>query len=214
MTNELGYYFYPVGQPDDPGHPQLDINIYGQPTGQHFDPVQVDLFVDRPDHGLEKLTISHPWSGPDELRVCPGRVTLHDLVGKVVIAFTFGGEMKIINRGTYTSCELTSPAPIIHMMEGQEIRTVLVTEFEGVLARRRAEWAGNETGFETRLAQAEPFTLFVVGLVTLKEHLQQVPSQLRGDSYQQASHVINQAIRLVQENGHWPASLPMLADLL
>jgi hypothetical protein len=214
MISELGYYFHPLPQPGTHAYSQLDINIYSDPTGKHFDPIRVHLFVFKADQDLERVTISHPWAGPSLLRVGPGRVILQDYRDKMVTAFSFGGEMEITNYSLYTSCQLTSPAPIIHLVQGQDTPTVLVTEFESFLARRRAEWAGNETGFEARLAKIEPLTLFVVGLATIKEHLQHVPPQLRGESYRQEAHAINEAIRTVQENGHWPASLPTLAELL
>jgi hypothetical protein len=214
MISELGYYFHPLSQSGTHGHSQLDINIYSEPTEKHFDPIRVHLFVVKADQDLERVTISHPWTGASPLRVGPGRVLLQDYRDKVVQAFSFGGEMEITNHSLYTSCHLTSPAPIIHLVQGQDTPTILVTEFESFLARRRAEWAGNEMGFEARLAKIEPLTLFVVGLATIKEHLQHVPPQLRGESYRQEAHIINEAIQTVQENGHWPPSLPTLAELL
>lgn len=214
MTNELGYYFHPLPQPGTHSYSQLDINIYSEPSGKHFDPIRVHLFMVRADQELERVSISHPWTGLSPLRVGPGRVVLQDYRDKAVTAFTFGGKMEITNCSLYTSCYLTSPAPIIHLVQGQETLTVLVTEFESFLARRRAEWAGNETGFEARLVKIEPLTLFVVGLATIKEHLQHVPPQLRGESYRHEIHVIDDAIKTVQQNGHWPASLPTLAELL
>ncbi|MCL4298793.1 MAG: hypothetical protein KJ077_23850 [Anaerolineae bacterium] len=214
MINELGYYFHPLPQSGTHAYLQLDINIYSEPTGKHFDPIRVHLFVVKADQNLVRATISHPWTGPSPMRVGPGRVTLQDYRDKMVTAFSFGGEMEIINHSSYTSCQLTSLAPIIRLVQGQDTYTALVTEFESLLARRRAEWAGNETGFEARLTKIEPYTFFVMGLATIKERMQQVPPQLRGESYRNKVHVINEAIRTVQENGHWPASLPILAELL
>jgi hypothetical protein len=214
MISELGYYFHPLPPPATHGYSQLDINIYSEPTGKHFDPIRVHLFVFKADEDLVRVSISHSWTGPSPLQVGPGRVILQDYRDKMVTAFTFGGEMEITNHSLYTSCHLTSPAPIFHLVQGQDTPTILVTEFESFLARRRAEWAGNETGFEARLAKIEPFTLFLVGLATIKEHLYHVQPQLRGESYRQEVHVINEAIRTVQTNGHWPASLPTLAQLL
>lgn len=214
MTHDLGYYFHPLSQPGAFGHAQLDINIYDEPTERHFDPVKVHLWVVKGDQELERVTVSHPWTGASPLQIGPGRVTLEDYRDKVVTAFTFGGELEINNCGFHTGCRLNSPAPIIHLVAGQETNTVLVTEFESFLARRRAEWAGNESGFEARLAAIEPLTLFIVGLATVKEHLQHVPTQMRGESYRQELYVVNEAIQMVQQNGHWPASLPTLAELL
>ncbi|MCL4296964.1 MAG: hypothetical protein KJ077_14600 [Anaerolineae bacterium] len=214
MINELGYYFHPLPQAGTHAYSQLDINIYSQPTEKHFDPIRVHLFIFKADQDLVRVTIGPSWTGTSPLRVGPGRVILQDYRDKMVTAFTFGGKMEITNHSLYTSCELTSPAPIFHLVPGQDPPTILVTEFESFLARRRAEWAGNEAGFEGRLAKIEPFTLFVVGLATIKEHMQHVPPQLRGQLYRQEAHVINEAIRTVQENGHWPVSLPTLAALL
>lgn len=214
MTTDLGYYFYPLPQPGAWGHAQLDFNIYDEPTGVHFDPIEVQLWVVKGDQELERLTLSHPWTGVTPLWIGPGRVTLEDYRDKVVTAFTFGGELGISNCGLYTSCQLNSPAPIIHLVAGPDIETILVTEFESLLARRRAEWAGNETGFEARLTAIEPLTLFIGGLVTIKEHLQHIPAQMRSESHRQELHIVNEAIEIVQQNEHWPASPPTLAELL
>lgn len=214
LTEELGYYFHPAQQAGSPGHPQLDINLYDEPTKEHFDPQQATFWVVEADGRVVQTVITHPWRGYPQLRVCAGRIMIVDRKEKVVEAFSLGGDLQITVHDTYTSCELTSSAPIIHLQDIQDMPTDLVSEFEALLARLHARWHGDDTGFRKKLATIEPFTLFVAGLAAIKERLDQTPSHLHGSRYRQASHLINQAIETIQSNGKWPKTPPKLTDLL
>lgn len=214
MSQELGYYFHPAQHLGQAGHPQLDINIYDQPTGQHFDPIRLTVAVVGSDGQPSHLNISHPWTGEKEMHLCAGRLKLYDHQDRVVEAFSLGATLNIERQQSHTNCQLTSPAPIISLVDTQAMATTLVSEFESLLARRKAEWTGSEDEFEKKLAQIEPFDLFVAGLETIKQRLEAAPSRLHGQRYQQASRLINHAIQAIQANGKWPASSPDLSNLL
>jgi len=212
-VNEFGYYFHPSKYKGLPGHPQLDINIYTQPTEQHFDPERVTLPV-ADSGGLSTVTITHPWSGHKQMQLCTGRIIIHDRRDKVVEGFTLGGEITITNLETATSCKITSPAPIIHLFEDEDIATLLVSEFEAMLAKQRASWVGKTSEFEQHLCQADPHTLFVAGLMAIKDSLTHTLAVLHNERYYQTTHIINEAIHIVREKDKWPEQTPALSDLL
>ncbi len=211
--NEFGYYFHPSKYEGLPSHPQLDINIYAEPTEQHFDPKQVTVPI-FDSGGMSTVKIIHPWSGQPQMQICTGRIIIHDRLDKVVEGFTLGGDIAITNQGDVTRCQITSPAPIIHLFENEDIATVLVSEFEAMLAKRRAFWVGKTNEFEQRLSQADPHILFVAGLMAIKKSLAQTPIVLHNERYYQTTHIINEALRIAKEKGHWPDPIPSLADLL
>jgi hypothetical protein len=214
MPEQFGYYFHPARQAGSAGHPQLDINLYEEATKEHFDPQRATFWVVGSDGDVVQTTIRHPWRGQQHLRVCAGRIIMVDRKGKVVEAFSLGGDLKVTVHDSYTGCELTSSAPIIHLQNTQDLPTDLVNEFEALLARLHARWYDDDTGFKTKLATIDPFTLFVAGLVAIKEQLDQTLAHLHDDRHRQASHLIDQAIETIQKNGKWPATPPNLSDLL
>lgn len=214
MIEQLGYYFHPTRRAGSSGHPQLDINLYGEATQKHFDPEKLTFWAINSGGDVTRTTVTHPWHGEQQLRLCAGRMAIVDRTDKKVEAFSLGGDLAIMVHDTHTRCELTSSAPIIHLQETQTMPTLLVSEFEAMLARLRAGWGGDDTGFRKKLATIEPFTLFVAGLAAIQERLAAAPTNRRGQSYQQAAQLINQTIRTVQANDRWPASPPDLSDLL
>ncbi len=214
MTEQLGYYFHPTRRAGSPGHPQLDVNLYGEATEKHFDPHRVTFWAISLGGDVTRITIMHPWHGPQQLRLCAGRMAIVDRTDKTVEAFLWGGDLTITGHDTHTRCEFTSSAPIIHLQDTQTMPTVLVSEFEAMLAQLQARWGGDDTGFRKKLATVEPFPLFVAGLVTIKARLAAAPANLHGQRYQQAAHLINQTIQTIQANDRWPVSPPDLSDLL
>lgn len=188
--------------------------MYKEATKEHFDPQRATVWIIEPDGDAVQAAITHPWRGHKQLRVCAGRIVMADREEKVVEAFSLGGDLEVTVHDSHTSCVLTSSAPIIHLQDTQDMPTVLVSEFEALLARLRIRWNGDDTGFRKKLGAVEPFSLFVAGLIAIKEQLDQTPSHLHGDQYRQAPHIINRAIETIQSNGNWPTTLPDLAELL
>lgn len=215
MNQELGYYFHPARQDEFLGHSRLDINLYEKATDKHFDPQHATFWLVESNGEVAHTKIFHPWRGHKQLRVCVGRVIIVDRKDKVVEAFSWGGDLEIVIHNTHTSCELTSSAPIVHLISSQDIATVLVSEFEATLAQLHAHWGGDDYGFKKQLGTIEPFTLFVAGLVTIKERLEHTTLQaLHNNRYRQALHIVNHTIKTIQSEGQWPATPANLADLL
>jgi hypothetical protein len=152
----------------------------------------------------------------NQLRVAAGRFSLHAHNGSIIEVFSFGGEVEIIRHDDYSNCRLTSPAPIFNIRDApQQLGGgLLINELAALVAKRRAAWASNDTGFTRRLSQVDPFQLFVVALTTLEANTHQVPTSARGQKYREVVNAVNRAIRIVKETGEWPASIPSIEDVL
>lgn len=214
-TNEpdLGYDFHPATADRFPGHPQLDIFLRDEPTQRHFDPEQVHFEVagsGRP----EVLTISHPWAGPHQHRICAGRIYIDDRKQKRVEAFSFGGTLEVTTKAAITICHLQSPAPIFDLVDWNSLSTIIVAEAEVLLAERRADWDPKHPHtFEQHLATAVPLELYARCLIALHEKF--APHLENHDQlYHQLVHFVANEIKFLQETGQWPAVVPPLAEIL
>ena len=211
MDTELGYSIHPG---DDFGSEwgwQLDINLYQHPTGEHFDPERMDLWMVGHDGEVGQTTVTHPWHGQRQLRICTGRIILHDRKNKAIEAFSFGGEIEILSEETCTNCRLTSPVPIVELVDSHDIQTMLVFEFEALLAMLEAHWGDNEAAFKRKLAAVQPDILFAAGAVAIQARFRRLPAT---ESRRQVLHFLEQTIQEMQADDKWPSSVPALADLL
>ena len=175
MSSDLGYYIHPADQINSDWYWQLDINLCQHPTNEHFDPERIDIWIVEKGGDVTHTSISHPWRRQIQLRIFPGRVILHDRKGKVVEAYSFGGSLEIASEVTCTRCQLSSPAPIVELVNSLDEETILVAEFEALLACFEAQWTGDKQGFDRKLATIEPFTLFIAGLVAVQERVRRLP---------------------------------------
>jgi hypothetical protein len=192
----------------------LDVNVYDEPTEEHFDPEEACFIAVSSEGGVGPLTVTHPWSRRSEYRICAGHIYLEDRQDKSIDAFSFGGKLVITTHPTHTSCTLTSPAPIFEIPVRRTVTGIVVSKFEAMLARRRARWIGDQVGFERRLASVDPLILFAAVLVRIEEKLKATPSRSRDYWSWQALDVIHDTMHQMQREGTWPSSLPPLADLL
>lgn len=214
MSVELGYKFYSPKGPAALGHPRLDVNIYAQPTGEHFDPQRASFQVAEPGDGVDELKVTHPWHGQRRLRLCAGSIVIQDRHRKTVEGYSFGGDLEIVDHGSYSTCTVTSPAPIFDLSNPRSTETEIVAEFEAMLARRRARWGKDDRGFERRLATAEPFLLFAAALEEMEARLCEVPVANRDDPWWQVCGPLPLAIRALKQSHEWPRQLPTLDQLL
>ncbi len=214
MTEDIGFHFYPPPTEYPFGHRRLEIHVYGQPTLHHYDPERVDFFVVSLDGGREKLTVSHGWQGLKSYQVCLGRITLHDRKGKVVEAFSFGGDLTITQEEDVIICNLISDAPILDLVTPQSINTRLAAEFEALLARLQATWKQHPAMFTQKLISLGPQTLFVAGLESLAHAYEEIPPAVRSGDIREEEHLVLQAISLLKKHDQWPADGMCLEDLL
>lgn len=219
MSDTLGYRFHPA--PDDRalGHPGLDFNLYGRPTEAHFDPEHAEITAVQPDGGAGRLVIGHGWPGPPRLRVCAGPVSLRDRRAHAVEAFSLGGDLTVDVQATYTACRLTSAAPVFRLtripgIDREDVESMLVEEFEALLARRSARWVDDPTEYHHRLAVVQPTLLYAVALSAIAARLGHIPFDRRPQQYHLTGTAIREEIQRLQATHGWPSPLPALEDVL
>jgi hypothetical protein len=193
QAHELGYEFYPFPSAKRVGYARLEVNLLRAPTFEHYDPEEMVapvMFAKDKVVGIERLRIQHPWHGLERYRAAPGRVVLTDRRGKEVEAFTFGGELEIESSSAHTRCLLTSPVPILNLVNMQDTDGLLAQEVEILLAERRALWLEKPDTFEERLLALEPQELYAACLASLRQKFAHYPYQ-----DDQAMHGLINALR-------------------
>ena len=157
---ELGYRLSPHVYAHAPGSPRLEVNLYGLPTLQHFDPRKMVLKV-RSLKGLPTdLAITPPWDFFDTYQACVGHVVLYDRKDKRVNLYTYGGDLKIHNEGDKTHCVLESEAPIMILGELSGFATILADETEILIAEAFANSEHDTEHFLSRLASVKPLQMY------------------------------------------------------
>ncbi len=191
----------------------LIVRLRSAPTGQHFDPEQARVPVLSPGGGLETLKIVHPWQGQSNYQAIPGRFILHDRLGKVVEAFTFGGELRIESDESVTTCTIHSEAPILALAGGQTVIEVLAEEVEILLAEQQARWVHNPEVFEQKLAALKPLDFYSACLITLREKFKHLPV-VEGSPMEKLTRLINSETHLLQDRQGSSSPPRLLAALL
>jgi hypothetical protein len=209
----FGYDFHPPQADRFPVHPQLDVILRDVPTQRHFDPEQAHFEISQSGRA-EALTVTHPWAGLRQFRVCAGRIYIDDRKHKRVEAFSFGGILEITTKQDLTICRLASPAPIFDLLDWDSLSTTIATEAVVLLAERRADWDPKHPHtFEQHLATADPLELYACCLVALHEKF--APHLEHHDHlYHQLVHFVANEIKFLQQTGQWPAVVPTLAEIL
>jgi len=209
---DLGYTFTHEQHSIADGFPKLLVFLRDVPTGIHFDPEAITLTT--VDHGLpDEIVIHHPHPHHGELPVVTGRVILTDRKGKKVEFFTFGGTLTIEQKPQLTQCTLDSPAPILMLTEKEAAPALFAEDVEVILAERRASWIHDEDKFDRRLANTEPFTLFVVALDSLQRKIEVLPHH-RSASFSHLLSFIQDEIKLLKQYNLWPTSVPSIEAIL
>ena len=157
QRHKLGYMFSKPRHSEYPDHSRLDIMLRPTPTNMHFDPKRV-YFMILEDEDLELLKITYTGLPQNKYRVVAGLIRIQDRKGKVVFAFTFGGDLQIEMEEEEKICTLISTAPILQFNRPPTIQ--FIVEVEIFLAKRRAFWGSTPDEFEKRLASVEPHILY------------------------------------------------------
>lgn len=211
MNTKLGYSVHPNEQIGSEWDWQFDVNLYQQPTYKHFDPERMDIWMVERSGDVARITVSHPWHRHKQLNLCAGRIILHDRKDKAVEVYSFGGELSILVGNSSTTCHITSPAPIIELIDSNDTPTRFICEVEAALACLKAEWGVNEAGFMRKLAAIEPCLLFAAATTAVQQKLSGLPAT---QAQKRLRYFLDQAINAMQAAGKWPAATPNLAVLL
>ena len=203
-----GYVFSPPACPGDPGHQRLDVILHQAPTGIYFDPRRVYLEGVLNGPGSSPLAVHYgsPMSG--QFQVVAGPVRILSWKEKVLLAFTFGGQLQINSDEQEAICTLTSPAPIlIHYRPGI---ARFIEDVEIILAERRADWEPKHFEFDKRLAKTDPLIFYAACLKTLREKygsksLQDIQKPLR---------FVNTEIQRLYDEHALPLYIPRLTKLI
>jgi hypothetical protein len=211
----LGYVFQPDPDHGSIGYALLKVVLRAKPTGLHFDPSAVIVTSVMPDGRIHSTTIRHPsYSATDAGKLIAGRILLHDHKGKVVEAFSFGGDLTVTSQEELTICLITSPAPIIALARTEPMPTLLVEEVETLLAHEHAVLDQHGEDFEGHLAQIEPSLLYCACLGELHKKLSISSGVIAGSP--EMRHLIEflpSEIARLQEQRLCPGLIPPLPDL-
>lgn len=153
---------------NSPGHRTLAVAMRPEPSHAHFDPEAMTLVVatpptgvaDAPTPAMRSFHFDTPVDGTHW--ICPGRVILHDRVGKTVEYYTFGAEMRASRQGDGPSSwllyVLESQAPIVAVSSALSLSssTQLVDEVEALFARLRPDERRNGIGLGDELIGLKP----------------------------------------------------------
>lgn len=214
---DLGYAFSPPGEHFTMGHSRLDVQLLPEPSLRHFDPemLQAPLreFTSGGSLSVVNRKIHHPWHGPKQLRVTPGRICMRDRVGKVQEAFSFGGTMQVMTSPEKTICSLRSPAPIFELFDGNKLPDLFIQEVEILLAQLRARMTEDPAALTRRLATVEPAELYVSMLGEVKRRLEAFERCGLPD-YQRLLRQVRCEVRAWRKMSKWPASEPTPQRLL
>ncbi|HEY75399.1 MAG TPA: hypothetical protein G4O00_04350 [Thermoflexia bacterium] len=213
---DWGYLALHKPHPGSPGYRQLLVALRKKPTGMHFDPEEIRLWL-RDEFGLAEWTalalkpLLVPSSEPK--RVCPGPVVLVDRKDKRVPFFTFGGSLDVIFGSGEVVCSFQSPAPILRVTEPpQDAAGHLAVEVEALMGEAHAQWGTEDEGYLERLAGVDPSLLYIASINTILSRFEAHPMLQEEDP--ELYKLVRSEERWLRETGQWPAEPPTLEALL
>ena len=102
--------------PNEPGEAYLLVAIRDHPTLTHFDPEQVEFWVNRGPAGHERGTRQTIWRTtklPLSIPFSWGKIRIIDRLGISNEYVTFGGQLEAVEQPGMTLCVFRSPAPLL-----------------------------------------------------------------------------------------------------
>jgi hypothetical protein len=183
------------------------------PSGKHFDPERVRLSVVTEPGNIEFIKVHHPWPLRTHYRSAAGRIILQDFKGRIVEAFTLGGDFRIHKENDLTTCVLTSPAPILELISISSIPEVLAEEIEILLAERRAAWDHDLSIYNKRLSAVDPLILYIACLEAIRDKIRHSPTG-ETSTKRELVQLIQVEIKTFHEPHEWPLYVPTIVELL
>lgn len=213
---QAGYLFLPSRYTPPLGHTCLEMCLSDRPGDCLFD-ARSAVFSLVVDKRPIWTTVYHRRNGLNHsaFRVGVGFFILRAHDGATVEGFSFGGRLLVEDEGRITHCRLVSPAPILELdLRGETRNAFLAAETLAQLARRQAEYLPNDALFRARLAEADPFKLFVASLATLERRLREMPRVVLDGDYREEVEAVEDIIAIVETAGEWRPPVPELADVV
>lgn len=212
---DIGYLFEKASEDLEFGGNALGVNLYGQPTRQHFDPKQLILPVVDLDNHIAPMTIMHPWHNRMNYQLAAGLIEIVDRKDAKVEAFLFGGSLEIKVNEQKTSCLISSEAPIlsIETLSNLHIGCLLSQEVMDLLAIRRAAYLKKEAVFNQKLISVPPMTLFVSALKSIDAKFANLPhedSPHIEDCHKTVHQVLTRVLKLHPEHQNTPVFQELL----
>jgi hypothetical protein len=211
----IGYEFGPSKYSPGLGYSRLKTVISGRPTQRYFDikALHVPTFDGRFYHQTQ--VTRHEMAPKESFQVCLGQLSLETRQGEHIRVFSFGGLLHAEVRGDDLLCDLTSTAPIFKQQDAPgSIGNVIVEELIDLVAEKEAGLAGHEDELYRRLAEFEPYQIFLACLISLQKRADSVPVNLRRDQYHKAVSALHRAINVIKDSDGWDGKAPSLDDLL
>lgn len=168
----MSYKFYPSQRPSAPGYSQMEMVIKESPPtngADNRDLERVKLNMAIQESLPEITTLNHPWPYGKHAKVCAGNIALQLMENVRVIAFTFGGDMRIIPDKGETLFILKSPAPILKLGDFNQIPTILANEVAILLAERRVDELPDLSTYKESLLCTDPLELYCACLKALRK---------------------------------------------
>ena len=207
-----GYYLLPKSHPASPGYTGLLVAIRETPTRAHFDPESIHLRIIEDDKDTYWATFRSEVLFQKPNHIVPGQVSLRDRIDRRVQFFTFGGSLEVVSIPGETVYSLRSPAPILDLNGSLEsVADQLAFSTEAMIAKQEARWGLNEYEFLRRLAQMDPFELYLAFIHSILQRYQQSPD-LRRSFYHFYAALIREKKWLLEVD-QWPF-LPYELDQL
>lgn len=209
-----GYFMHPSAFTPPLGYASMNVFLAASDAERYFDTEALLLSVSDGDK-IRQVQIVHPaLPARQSYQVVFGRFYLLAYDGDVVEGMSLGGTLTVEAHDTYTTCQLTSPAPIFDIEENAGLLASLESEVEAELARVRAEWKGSDAAFDRQLASLHPLTLFATSLALLDGYLHKPVQAIVPDEELAERTAVQRAIRTLQKAGQWPQPVPTLRELM
>lgn len=169
-----------------PGHRILAVAMRPEPTHAHYDPEGMTIVLATSAPGVTSTptptirTIYQDTPLGSAQQVCPGRVILHDRVGKRVEYYTFGAQLRGVHQqqpSPWMLYVLESSAPIVAVSTVLSLSsgTQLVDEVEALFARLRSGERRNGAGLGDELIDLEPIYIYAGCIEHLYAKYQRTP---------------------------------------
>lgn len=210
----LGYYLLPRTHAHSPGHSGLLVFLYARAAPDAaFVPHAIHTRVLGHDHTIHWTTFEASTPVSSVRTVAPGKFILRDLESNEVEFFLFGGALTAETIGSGCIFSLHSRAPVLMMSRtAHSIATHLAVEVEVLLAEQRALFYNAEQLFLKKLAEIDPFQLYVVCLQAILARYEQI-APLR-DQYRDFYQALQREKTWLLETGQWTEPMTTLPALL